>query len=366
MRVLVVCTHSDEAGAPLHVETVIAALEGEVEFSAVFGEEGPVAERLRARGVPVELAPGMRSSISPLRDLRAYRALSRHIARIQPDLIHAHSSKAAMLARVAALRHGRPCLYTVHGWGWRGLGRVAGGLVYALERLLALAMPRAGYVYVSRSVEREAWGVLGIPERRGRVIYNGVHDLGVRPEPEGRLRILMPARVSRAKDHESLVRAFERLDFDAELVLCGGGTETGEFRDALRRWAPSRHDRVLGLGQRGDVPELLHGAHVLALISHFEALPISIIEAMSAARSIVATDVGGVGELIEPGVNGLLVPRGDVAAIAAALTSLRDAETRARLGAAARRAYAGRFTAEAMAAELLGVYRGLVGEPQHG
>lgn len=363
MKVLVLCTNSDEAGAPVHVETLISELRREVDFATVFGEEGPVAARLHARGIPVEVVPEMRSSISPLRDVRAYRALSRHVARIGPDLIHAHSSKAGMLARLLAVSHGRPCLYTVHGWGWRGLGRVGGGLVYGLERVLALGLPGGRYVYVSRSVEDEAGRVLRIPRERGRVIYNGVPDLGRRPEPVGPLRIVMPARVTRAKDHESLVRAFERLDDDTQLILCGGGTDSEAFRADLRRWAPSRHVRVDGLGQREDVPDLLHGAHVFALISHFEALPLSIIEAMSAGKAIVASNVGGVGELIEHGVNGLLVPAGDVGAIAEALRTLRDPETRGRLGAAARATYADRFTAATMSSKLLELYRSLARGP---
>jgi glycosyltransferase involved in cell wall biosynthesis len=360
MRVLILCTNSDEAGAPIHVQTLILSLRNEITFFAVFGEEGPVAERLREHGIAVEIVPKMRSRINLIDDAKAFCAVSRHVDSFQPDLIHAHSSKAGMLGRLASLYHRIPCLYTVHGWGWRGLGKIGGGLVYILERLLSVAVRSSSYIYVSRSVEYEAQTILGISKSRGKVIYNGAADLEPQPERCTTMRILMPARVTAAKDHESLIKAFEQLDFDAELWLCGGGTDKEDFLLKLRILAPTRNQAIRTLGPRSDVSKLLQETHVFALISNFEALPISIIEAMSAGKAIVASDVGGVSELIVSGVNGLLVPKNDVASIAAAFTSLRDPHLRAMFAKNARMTYGEKFTAKRMAVELKQSYMQLV------
>jgi len=355
-KVLVLCTNSDEAGAPIHVRTLISALADQIEFLAVFGEDGPIAERLKAQGVAVEIVPEMRSRISPFQDTLAFRAIARHAARFAPQVVHAHSSKAGMLGRLLTLQQGIPCVYTVHGWGWRGLNPVAAWLVFLLERLLS-RVQCSSYVYVSRSVAREAQARLRVSSAQGRVIYNGVEDHGRGEEPTGRLRILMPARITAAKDHETLVRAFELLPFDAELVLCGTGTDSHEFRRRLQEWAPTRHSLIQGLGPRSDVHRLLCESHIFVLISHFEALPLSVIEAMSAGRAIVASDVGGVSELVTNDVDGYLVGRKDIQAVVRALSSLRDAELRTRLAAAARARYEAHFTADAMSTALIEAYR---------
>ena len=97
-------------------------------------------------------------------------------------------------------------------------------------------------------------------------------------------------------------------------------------------------------GSRGDVPDLLARADVFVLASRSEGAPISILEAMAAGLPVVASDVGGVGELVVDGATGLLVPAGDPAALAAALERLlADPELRRRLGAAGRERARERF-----------------------
>ena len=76
LRVIVLSTNSDEAGAPLHVETLIKGLQNKIEFMVLFGEYGPVAERLKKLGVIVKIVPEMRSRLSPIKDIKALRKIS--------------------------------------------------------------------------------------------------------------------------------------------------------------------------------------------------------------------------------------------------------------------------------------------------
>jgi glycosyltransferase involved in cell wall biosynthesis len=114
---------------------------------------------------------------------------------------------------------------------------------------------------------------------------------------------------------------------------------------------------VLVLGPRADVAGLLQQSDISALISHWEGLPYSILEAMSAGRPVIASDVGGVREAVLDGVSGILVPRGDGAALRTALAGLiGDPARRERLGAAGRRRYETAFRFEIMLAKTIALY----------
>lgn len=355
-KVLILCTNADQAGAPLHVEAVVQSLHSCVDFVVVFGEEGPVADRMRMNGVSVHIVASMRSSISLVQDWVALRDVRRILRHVRPSLLHAHSSKAGLIGRIAASSFDLPCIYTVHGWGWRGLRPMAAVLTFCAEFALA-RFTKSYFVYVSKTVERSGRSLLRIAPANGEIIYNGVRDCGTDQERwSGELVILMPARVSIAKDHETLARAFEMLQLPSRLIFCGEGTQAEDFIQNVREWAPTRYRHIAHLGQRQDVRNLLKVANVVALISHFEALPLSIIEAMAAGRAVVASDVGGVGELIANPPCGILVQRNDVQGLLTALLALFDTSYRERLGSAGRKTFLDRFTASAMASKLHQLY----------
>ena len=79
IKVLLISTNSDQAGAPLHVETLINSLKNEVDFSVIFGEDGTVASRLKKSNITVHILPEMRSKISPFHDYVAYRKISKYV-----------------------------------------------------------------------------------------------------------------------------------------------------------------------------------------------------------------------------------------------------------------------------------------------
>lgn len=297
----------------------------------------------------------MRSAISPVRDLGLIWRLYRLLSEIQPDLIHCHSSKAGMLGRVAGRLRGLPVLFTIHGWSWASVSGRKAQLALQIERRLS-HLRNVHYLYVCQAVATIGQRMLGVRPEQGRVVYNGVPDLGIPVTPPADPPcFIMPARVAYPKDHNTLIRAFDTLPPGNRLLLCGAGTDTAEFAAQLPRLAPRRHADILGLGQRSDMATQLHAVHVMVLSSRSEAMPLSIIEAMSAGLPVIASDVGGIHEQVSDGVTGLLVPAGDVAATAAAMTRLLDSEQRQRIGAAGRQRYESYFTAETMAAATLGV-----------
>lgn len=360
-HILLLSTNSDEAGAPLHVETLVHHLSKHVNFTLLFGEDGPVFQRLKAAAFDVDILPGMRSDIRPGRDLRLIRRLTKMIREIGPDLIHCHSSKAGLLGRLSGHWCEVPVLFTIHGWSWNSLGGRSAKLALLVERLIA-RLNGVHFLYVCEAAEVTGKKILGLRSEQGTVIYNGVNDLSVSPErPENPVIFIMPARAAYPKDHETLVRAFETMSGDIRLHLCGEGTETNEFQARVLQWAPTRYAKISCLGNRNDIPDLLHRAHVMVLSSQSEAMPLSIVEAMSAGLPIIATKVGGIPEIVTPGENGYLAPPRDHKSLARAMTELLDPTRRAEMGIYSRKRYERDFTSTRMAQSTLNYYLKLTG-----
>jgi glycosyltransferase involved in cell wall biosynthesis len=356
LRVMLVSTNADLAGAPTHVRTVACALvERGADVLVAFGQSGPVEEALRATGVRCEIVPTMRSDLRFWRDRRTQAELSRWVSEFAPHLVHAHSAKAGRVAREVCRRLDVPCVYTVHGWGFGpGRPRLQSTLVRASERLQV--RHTAHYVAVSQADAATGQACLGIPRGRIETIHNGVADTLSRARPEHSRVIVTVSRAHPCKDHDTLFRATAGLD--CEVWCIGGGTDGPAFARAIAPYSNDSMRRIRVFGNRGDIPELLAQAGVFALSSRYEGLPLSIIEAMRAGLPVVATDVGGVPELVRHGETGALFPVGDASALRAQLRALLDdGSLRRRWGAAARIAYERGFSLEPMVDALVSVYR---------
>jgi glycosyltransferase involved in cell wall biosynthesis len=158
-------------------------------------------------------------------------------------------------------------------------------------------------------------------------------ELGV---PEDRVAVVIVSRLVRHKGHPELLAAMREVD--AELWVVGNRLDSDHGEDISPYFATSGlGDRLRLLGYREDVPSVLAAADVFALPSHFEGLPMSVIEAMLCGLPVVATDVRGPREQVVDGETGFLVGLMDVPALASALGRLAgDPGLRARLGAAGR------------------------------
>lgn len=321
----------------------------------------------------------LRSRIHPLDDVRALLALGRIVFRERPDVVHTHTAKAGALGRVAALAYNltrpraRRCVvvHTFHGHVFEGyFGPLGSAAVLAAERLLAVASDRI--VTISprqRSAIVDRFKVS--PPRRVSVVPLGL-ELDDFFAIEGRSARLCEAlgfpaesfllgcvgRLVRVKDIATLIDAVEMAASQVpavRLVVVGDGSE----RAALERHVRERGlgSRVVFTGWRRDLPEVYAGLDAVALSSRNEGTPVALIEAMAAGRPVVATAVGGVPDLVEDEVSGILVPPGHARALADAVVRLaRDGETRASFGRRGREA-ARRFEAPHLIEALDALYR---------
>ncbi len=309
--------------------------------------DGPLLDPVRAEGFRVENLPPMRS-LSPGEQLRALKAILRLIRAERPDIVHAHMPIAGLLGRFAArLRGVRLVAYTGHGFLFNQPGSWT-------RRTASLALEWAGgrmtdlFMTVSTEEARDAQR-LGIA-RRAIAIGNGRDPALYHPDPEARARIrealgvpqdrvvvTAVSRLVRHKGYAELLAAMRDVP-EAELWVVGERLPTDRGEDLGPLFTQSGlRGRLRMLGYRADVPAVLAASDIFALPSHFEGLPMSVIEAMLTGLPVVATDIRGPREQVVHGQTGLLVPSMTVAPLADALRRLAtDPALRRRMGDAGR------------------------------
>ena len=175
---------------------------------------------------------------------------------------------------------------------------------------------------------------------RGLVIHNGVtvsELVGAPPYQHARPYVLALGRHVPQKGFDVLIRAWARLDGTHDLLLAGDGPQTGELADVTAALGLTDRVHFLGRADRRLVASLFAGCDLFVMPSRHEPQGIVALEAMAAAKAVVASNVGGVAEVVLDGVTGRLVPGGDEGALAAAVAALlADPQARQRLGAAGR------------------------------
>jgi len=308
---------------------------------ACLDEVGPLGEELRAEGFPVVLL-GRKAGL----DWGCPWRLARLLREQQVDVVHAHQYTPFFYGLVARMRGPwRPILFTEHGRHQPDYPR--------RKRMLANRLflsRRDRVVGVGEAVRQALINNEGIPGQRVGVLYNGIdvdafasagdraaarRDLGAGP---GEFLLLQVARLDYLKDHATAVRTLARVVTqapNARLVLVGDGPERPAIEAQVRKL--NLADKVRLLGTRADVARLLHGADAFLLTSTSEGIPLTVIEAMAVGLPVVATDVGGLREVVTDGETGFLAPAKDDAALAEHLLRLAaDADLRRRLGGAGR------------------------------
>ena len=360
-KLLVAITLAEVGGAQTCVAQLLPALTERFEVVVAAHGEGPLRAAALEAGARWAPLRNVRRAVG-LRDVLGLVELIRLIRRERPAIVHAHSSKAGILARVAAVVCRTPCrVFTAHGWAFKAdTGWKAKAFLLA-DRLVA---PLTSAVVCVSETEQRA-GIEARTCRPGRtvVIANAVDARRYEPRrlAERRRPLLVSVgRLKAPKDFHTLLTALGRLhgaEYDALIV--GDGPERLELADLIDRLGLQQ--RVQLCGERDDIPSLLASADCFVLASRSEGLPMSILEAMAAGLPVVASDVGGVAELVDDGTTGLLVPPQDAAQLADALRRvLSDADLRARLGAAGRRRVEDDFGLEGYRAAHVALYRELL------
>jgi glycosyltransferase involved in cell wall biosynthesis len=341
-----------EVAADAGIELSVAALKP-------ITRPSPAADRLRQRGLEPQAVP-VTSMLHP-RELQRVRA---HLARLRPDLVHTHLGTSDFLGGIAARSLGIPSVSTIHADWWPDgpLDRVRAWLMARSRRhcadiVLAVSeSARTAYLGAGRDLPEHVIVVRnGIADRvRPGSGASVRQELGLRHDE---LVVLALSKLRPEKNFEASIDAVAILRDrfpTIRLVIAGDGPH----EQVVRRYATALGGGVVLAGHREDVTELLDASDVLIHPSHFDAFPTSVLEAMAASVPVVATATGGMLEIVEAGVTGILVPPPPFGeALAAALTPLLESkELRAQLGSAGRARYDHEFTAKSWARRTRAVY----------
>ena len=330
-------------------------------------------ERMRREGIEVKIVPMVRA-IWPLADLISFVRILLHIRINKYDIVHTHSSKAGMLGRLAARLAGVPrIIHTPHVFPFQM--RVAHWRQAWYSRLERLAAGLTdAFICVSRQEQQVAIEQCLASEKKFVVIENGIDIPGSTDAAEvahqrsilraehsigpGAPVVATVGRFARQKGHRYLIEAVFRAreQFPAlKLVLAGGGRETHAIQSQIHHLGLEDATTILGECENSTVVHRM--ADIVVLPSLWEGLPYVLIEAMAAGKAIVASGVGGVTDAVTDGENGLLIPPGDVDALAGALVCLLgDPELSERLGMNARATAVERYGIENMINRLEKVY----------
>lgn len=344
IRVVEILATSSSGGAQEHLWSLLGRMDrSRYDVSVVTLSEGSAVRRMRALGVPVHV-------VTETDDGAALRAVVEILAERPPQVIHNHMYRAEVIGTRAALALGerglaRPFVVgTVHSSRFRSTDD------RALLRALTPAMDRL--IAVSRAIvaKLRAEGRDSVPIE---LIYNGVdlsrydeqeacctlpEEYGFQPDTP---LVGVVARLEPEKGHQTLLQAWplvlERVP-KARLLVVGEGSQAEALESQARslgllgeecsgdRCVGTRRARpgakVVFAGRREDVPAVTAALDVAVLPSYREAQGMVILEAMALSRPVVATDVGGIPEMIEDGRTGLLVPPRDARALADSISRL--------------------------------------------
>ncbi len=340
VRIVQVLATGSNGGAQEHLYNIVTRIDrSRYDLSVVSLSAGPAVRKLQRAGVPVLV-------IDEPDDAIAVGALAAHLAEVRPDVVHNHMYRAELVGTRAAIAlggigHRRP--YVV--------GTVHSSRVRSREdrqQLVRLTPHMDRLVAVSRAIVAKI-GQEGRATIPVDLIYNGVdlqrydhqepcctlrEEYGMEP---GAQIVGVVARLEPEKGHPTLLEAWPRVLREvpnAHLLVIGEGSQLEALEHQARELRIAH--RVTFTGRRDDVPAVTAALDCAVLPSYREAQGLTILEAMALSRPVVATRVGGIPEMIDDGVTGVLVPPHDAPALADGITRvLLDhpfADTIARAG----------------------------------
>lgn len=298
-------------------------------------------------GARVITVPGLVRRIHPFYDLKAFFALIKILRHEHPDIVHTHTSKAGMLGRWAAFFARVPIIiHTPHGhvfWGYFGRCKTLSYII--LERLTACITDKI--IALTEREKKDHLHFLIASEDKFSVVHSGINldrfsNLSVDSAdmkrklriPEGNLVVGTAGRLTPVKGQRYLIEAARKIvdvRLDTTFVFLGDGELLDELKNMTTKL--SVEENIKFLGWRQDVAEVMSTFDIFVLPSLNEGMGRVLVEAMALGKPIVASNVGGITDLVIDGKNGFLVPAGDVETMVVRINDLLESpEKRKKMG----------------------------------
>ena len=358
MKIVQVITRMDDlGGAQVHVRDLSNQLKVKSnDVSIITGVGGCVHELI---GVPYYQCRFLKRELHPFHDIRAIFEVRRKLKEIKPDLVATHSSKAGLVGRVAAWTLRIPTVFTAHGWAFtEGVSTKKRNLFMAIEKALGRITNQV--ITVSNYDRNLAISCHVIPSSKIQTVHNGILPLKkvalLEKSHKQHVNILMVARFDIPKKQLRLIQVCEKLmHLPWILYFVGEGSKLNEIKKYVKK--NNLESRIHFFGSMESIEEPLSHAHIFALLSDYEGLPLSILEAMQSGLPIVASDVGGVKEAVTNSENGYLIKNEDEELLLFRLSQLiLNSTLRKEMGKRSKVLFQEKFTFERMLLHTTEVY----------
>jgi glycosyltransferase involved in cell wall biosynthesis len=365
MKILYFITKANFGGAQKYVfDLASSAQEAGHAPVLVYGVPGKLSLMCKERGIRTIQLSGLQRDLEPSGELSAFFQLFRILKEECPDVIHVNSSKGGLALLAARIRGIKKILFTAHGWAFNEdrshLQKKLLRFIYTITILLSHAT-----ICVSEAVRRD----IEIPLIRNklRVIRNGIEGASLLSRDDARhafksdaggIWIGMTAELHKTKCIGDAIRALARLrdKFPTlSLTVMGEGEEREKLEALIQEL--SLEEKVFLPGFTADAPRLLGAFDLFLMPSRTEALGYAAIEAGYAGLPVIASNVGGLPEVIEHEKTGLLVPAENPSALADAIDTLLSNKERAKQYGIALKAHVEKeFSKEIMVRETFALY----------
>lgn len=367
MKILYGITKSNFGGAQRYVfDLSRAAQRAGHDVSVICGGNGALVEKLKNHGIRVITLPHMQREISLVDEFRSLHFLFRTLYFERPDVFHTNSSKMGGIGNLAARLAGvRKIIFTGHAWEFNAPRPWWAKFAIKFLTWLTITLSHKT-ICVSEKTKRD---VSGLPFIRNKlvVVHNGIEKFEILPRIQARrelgvhddneLIVGTLAELHPVKGLDILIEAWESFSkrHNAELIILG----EGEARDKLEELT-----ELLGItgtvtfkGYMEDARKYLSAFDIFVLPSRSEALPYTLLEAGFAELPIIATNVGGIPEIIETGINGVLIDPEEPDTLFSTLMLLTEnKKLRARLGQDLKENILKNFSVKQMAEQTLRHY----------
>ena len=321
IKILQIITLSEWGGAQRVVFDLSCNLNKEKFLVEVATNPGGLLnKKLKENGITVTEVPSLQREISLLKDWKALLQLKKIIRKGRYDIVHCHSTKAGFLGRVAAkLSRVKKIYFTAHSWGFYNVEEY-GKKIKFFRRIQKIgSLFSTNIICVSEKVKRDGLRNKIAKDKKFIVIKNGIkfelkeskNDIRQKMHiPTDKVIVVMTARLAHPKDPLLFLKASRVVKShlpEVKFILIGSGQFMKQCQAFISGNGLAQTTALLGEKSPEDARQLMKACDIFVLTSKFEGLPITIIEAMFAGLPVIASDVGGVGELVQDNKNGFLL-----------------------------------------------------------
>ena len=376
-KILFVITKSNFGGAQRYVYDIARSLSlDEFEVVVAFGGEGLLKEKLSDANIRTISVDGLERDINIFNEFRVFSQLMKLYREERPDVVHLNSSKiggiGAFAGRVVGIKR---IIFTAHGWAFNEERPWIERMVIACLSWLTIMLAHMT-IAVSKQIKSQMC-YFPFTKNRMKVIHNGVDQAGVFSKEEARGLLLKHNKkmssaipkdafwigtVSELHATKGLLYAIEAVEKlvskgkNVVFIIIGEGEKRHELRKLIEE--KNLQDKVFLFGFIDAAPQYLRAFDIFTLTSISEALSLSTLEAGLSERPVVASDVGGLPEIITSNESGLLVPIRDSQAIADAIDFLiENKEKRGLLGSKLKQKVENDFSLQKMLTKTIEVYK---------